>query len=318
MKPAGKPTISYLTGGLGNQLFELSCGLYFCENQELILESNLGKPRLNSDGRPDLASFKLPHWVKFSEPKKENKFVARCNNFMLRQGINQEKYEKIPGYFLVTKTVCSIVLSIYFRRTIKMQIGRDIGFSVLNADAKSLFLLGYFQTYIWASDPRVKSSLRNLQLMENSIEVDFYKSLAESEKPLVVHFRLGDYLQEDAFGLPCLDYYKNAITELWSTGKYNKIWAFSDEPNKARELFSGALSENVRWIPEIENSAAKTLEVMRLGLGYIIANSTFSWWGAFLAYEKDIDVIAPEPWFIKIEDPSKLIPPEWKSRSSAK
>jgi hypothetical protein len=51
---------------------------------------------------------------------------------------------------------------------------------------------------------------------------------------------------------------------------------------------------------------------MRLGHGFVIANSSFSFWGAMLANRsEDIDVVAPEPWFSGMPEPRDLIPPNW-------
>jgi hypothetical protein len=50
---------------------------------------------------------------------------------------------------------------------------------------------------------------------------------------------------------------------------------------------------------------------MRLGEGYVIANSTFSWWGAYLSRSSNPLIIAPRPWFSKVESPRDLIPDSW-------
>jgi hypothetical protein len=51
---------------------------------------------------------------------------------------------------------------------------------------------------------------------------------------------------------------------------------------------------------------------MRLGSGYVIANSSFSWWAARISkFEKNL-VVAPKPWFVGIDEELSLIPSDWK------
>jgi hypothetical protein len=100
---------------------------------------------------------------------------------------------------------------------------------------------------------------------------------------------------------------------MWESGDFKKIWVFSDEPALAQIQFSKILPEELRWIPEIDGSATKTLEVMRFGHGYVIGNSTFSWWGASLSYTNWAKVIAPDPWFKNLPTPHSLIPPNWET-----
>jgi hypothetical protein len=59
-------------------------------------------------------------------------------------------------------------------------------------------------------------------------------------------------------------------------------------------------------------TSAETLEIMRLGKAYIIANSTFSWWGAMLSKSENPLVICPDIWFKSQAEPLDLIPSSWK------
>jgi len=62
----------------------------------------------------------------------------------------------------------------------------------------------------------------------------------------------------------------------------------------------------------VDNSPTATLQAMRFGRGYIIANSTFSWWGAYLSMTENAPVYAPSPWFKGMRSPEDLLPPHWK------
>jgi len=50
---------------------------------------------------------------------------------------------------------------------------------------------------------------------------------------------------------------------------------------------------------------------MRLGTGYVLSNSTFGWWAAYLARMEPKVVVVPDPWFKKIDEPLGLIPIGW-------
>ena len=159
--------------------------------------------------------------------------------------------------------------------------------------------------------PEILDTLKSLEITHSDPELLELEALSARENPLVVHIRLGDYKKEDSFGTLPKEYYERSIEKMWNTGKYKVIWAFSDEPILAKEILSSIKDKNIRWISEIDGSAGKTLEAMRLGCGYVIGNSTFSWWGAFLSHTPEAKVIAPNPWFKSIPAPKDLFPPHW-------
>jgi predicted nucleic acid-binding Zn finger protein len=170
--------------------------------------------------------------------------------------------------------------------------------------------VGYFQSYRWGGESQIALK-KSLNFISKSATIETYESLAESEIPLVVHVRLGDYLLENGFGTPSPEYYAQAIKYALSTGTYGKIWLYSDDLPRAISLLPSDLDIELRMIDEIDASPTATLETMRFGKGYVIANSTFSWWGAFLSYSDNPLVIYPSPWFKSIESPAKLVPPTW-------
>jgi hypothetical protein len=133
-----------------------------------------------------------------------------------------------------------------------------------------------------------------------------------NEKPLIVHVRLSDYRVEDNFGIPSKSYYSSAINNQIQMGSYKKIWLFSDEPKEAIAFIPEDYLDLIRNISLEVTDPICTLQVMRLGHGYVIANSTFSWWGAYLSRSENPNVIYPKPWFQGMPDPIELCPPSWK------
>jgi len=306
-----KSKIITLTGGLGNQLFQLAAGLTVRDQAILHIDWVLGKPRINNLGFPEVDSFYLPERVTLSDSKKSRLLFTKTAGFYLRQGVEPRKCEKSRGVTYLTRIATGIVLSLYFKKTVFPYSISGVGFTSLRNQTKRNLLIGYFQSCRWMESASVSSQMRGLKLKEESSEVAEYRNLAETEKPLVVHIRLGDYKGEDAFGIPNIEYYRSAIKDQLQLNQYRKIWAFSDEPDLAKDVLRDFDPEFIRWIPEIANSTAQTFEVMRYGRGYVIANSSFSWWGAALSYNMGAPVIAPSPWFKKMKEPAYLIPTQW-------
>ena len=311
MKIRNRNTFVSLTGGLGNQLFQLAAGIYVTKSNQLTLEWGLGKPRLSSFGLPEISSFTLPIEVKVNTKSRQGFFASKAFGYVLRQGIKLRTYERLVGFRYVSKLLASIVISINLKTLVLLRINNGVGFSKISSLDTGKLLIGYFQTYLWMRDPDVLTKMRKIQLKEKNSRVDYFTTLADVEKPLIVHIRLGDYKDENAFGVLPPEYYTSAIQRLFHSDKYGKIWIFSDEPDLASEMFRSAIPNEVRWIHNEGESAAQTLEIMRHGKGYVIANSTFSWWAAFLSHTADPEVIAPDPWFRHLDSPKDLLPPNW-------
>jgi hypothetical protein len=174
-------------------------------------------------------------------------------------------------------------------------------------------LKGYFQTWKYVRALEQKSDLR-LKIKNPSIWFTRLIAIAEESAPIMIHVRQGDYRDDvnSFIGVLGPNYYKNAISEVRATGINSSIWVFSDEIESAKKLLSFHDDENVFWIVAPEGTdPAEELAIMQFGGAHIIANSTFSWWGAYLSRSTKI-VIAPGSWFKDLEEPLDLIPPEWK------
>jgi hypothetical protein len=128
---------------------------------------------------------------------------------------------------------------------------------------------------------------------------------------LILHLRLGDYLNEPAFGTPDPKYFQDGLTRLRDELGNFRVWAFSDQPELARALLKTEVGVNLSWVDDEGLTSSETLELMRHGAGFLLANSTFSWWAAMLRHSESAPVIAPTPWFKDMEEPYLLIPPEW-------
>ena len=130
--------------------------------------------------------------------------------------------------------------------------------------------------------------------------------------PISLHIRRTDYTTNPNHSVLDLDYYKRALAEVPVV--YDScdlpVLVFSDDPEwcKEQELF-----DDSRFLIAEGNSTYIDMCLMTMCGYHIIANSSFSWWGAWLSDSKK--VIAPSGWFkgsnLEGNDTSDLIPEEW-------
>jgi Glycosyl transferase family 11 len=306
-----KEVIVSLTGGLGNQLFQLAIALNVSNGGRIFLETEIGNPRRNTNGEPELFSYKLPPTVQIYRGKRVGNFLRKASGFLLRIGVSPKSLESNSLVFSTFNFAWNLICWLHFKRYIRAQSGRGVGFFEFQTQRSHNFLYGYFQSYRWAEKSSVKNELLNLrQIDESTAFVDLCKK-AKLENPLFVHIRLGDYKSEENIGTLSKTYYEEAINLQLKLHPYNKIWIFSDEPELAIDFLPEEHRDLYFVVPDIVNSATETLELMRNGKGYVIGNSTFSWWGAFLSHNYQVPVMAPTPWFQKGDSPIDIIPPNW-------
>ena len=189
---------------------------------------------------------------------------------------------------------------------ISSDLGNDTKF---RSSDRNEIIIGYFQTHKVASEIQGKKE-QLFRLLGNE-EYLKYKSLARAERPLLVHVRLADYQLEDNFGVLNSEYYRAAIEFAWGTERFGRIWLFSDQPADAMQRIPYEFRNRTRLVEAHNLDSAETLQMMSLCQGYVIANSSFSWWGAFLSECKDPLVVTPKPWFTGLPEPTDLIPLNW-------
>jgi hypothetical protein len=305
-----------LTGGLGNQLFQLSAALALAEKDMVLVECVNSRPRVNSIGLPEITDFVLPENVSILNAHKFRFLSSKAVGYLLRMGVDPRRYEHSEVLRKLCIFLASIINIVTFGRYLKISLNQGVGYfpELRTNSRKPLHLIGYFQTYKWITSSTYPNPIMNLKLVLPSEQLLSLRNLASEEDPLIVHMRFGDYRLENSFGLLTEKYYRESISDLWKSGIYKSIWVFSDEIEEAKRYLRGIEVNQIRYISDVANSSAQTLEAMRLGKGYVIANSSFSWWAAMLSYNSNAQVIAPTPWFIGQNEPVDLIPPNWVRR----
>lgn len=161
---------------------------------------------------------------------------------------------------------------------------------------QSVDFLGYFQSYKYFDKDLISNDF--------TANVDTSKITKLKKDTVSVHVRLTDYLKyPQVHPFPGLEYYKKAMS-LFSDCVYV---VFSDDISSCRRMFC-----NCKNVIFENNDTITDLFLMSACTHNIIANSSYSWWAAYL--NKDNRVIYPKRWFGP-KGPSywcDLIPPSWE------
>ena len=148
-----------------------------------------------------------------------------------------------------------------------------------------------------------------------SVRVAQMAAEISSCEAVAIHFRRGDLLSEkykDTQSALGIDYYRRAFREIESNLARPRYFVFSDDLEFARSC--GICPEGSVFVDCVEDwNAYDALRLMSLCQHFIIANSSFSWWGAWLAENPNKIVMRPEPWFANMpeNDTRDLCPEGW-------
>ncbi|MFI8656237.1 alpha-1,2-fucosyltransferase [Priestia megaterium] len=179
-----------------------------------------------------------------------------------------------------------------------------------------IYIKGYWQNYNYFKE--IEDDLKNELVFKKALDLKNSHLINQMNKEISVsiHVRRGDYYlnkeYENKFGnIADLDYYLKAINFIKKEVDDPKFYVFSDDIKWAKENLN--LTDNVTYVEHNKGSDSyKDMRLMTCCKHNIIANSTFSWWGAFLNENKNKIVIAPGKW-INVEGVGgiNLFPEGW-------
>ena len=180
---------------------------------------------------------------------------------------------------------------------------------------RHIYFDGYFQSeQYFLSKRKELLNVFKFPALDKNNEAIRNKIIAHSNS-VSLHIRRGDYLKEEVkkyHGILDQKYYDSAIEIIEK--KYNDVhfYVFSDDENFAKEKYGD--SENFTIVEGNTKDAWKDMALMSFCKHHIIANSSFSWWGAWLSESKESIKIAPISWFnseIANFDIHNIVPKNW-------
>jgi len=298
-----------LKGGLGNQLFQIAAALYASEGSPIEIFNNYTLPR-KTNGLCDALYFKIPNEVIHN-----SKPSSRIEKKLLSMSLSRALLSRVHNRDLILSRLITLINSLFFSIKFKERTsvisGEGTGFCQIRLVAGRNLLNGYFQAHQFAFEPTVSKKLQEIRLTSYSSALDSWIKKAKNDKPVIVHLRLGDYKVEYGIGVLPGAYYQDALSQLAEKVGSKNLWVFTNEPESVEAFVEPHPFFDMKVVGDIGLNPAETLELMRFGSAYVIANSTFSWWGAFLAYDRDCIKIMPKPWFQQLPSPSGINPKNW-------
>ncbi len=260
-----------LLGRTGNHLFQYALGRVLAEKHgvPLVLDGSW----FNAEGWAEVSHFlRLPL---------KAKVVRRCSlgtRALLKfTGKHYWEYRGVP---------------------VLREVGDDQSFDArfLNAPADCM-LFGYFQSPLYFES--IAGPLReelNVLLKDALLVPEDLRTKLVHPDSVAVHVRRRDYLDLPVFQVCDSDYYRESMREIRERRPSARFYIFSDDPEWCRGEFREADQE------VIDSGAAGLnplydLHLMSLASHHIIANSTYSWWAAWLGAKPNQQVIMPERWY---------------------
>lgn len=218
------------------------------------------------------------------------------------------------GYFNINKYIMYLRKKLKFYKKSYFPEANHSLYSNHITNNLNTYLDGYWQSEKYFEDYK-EIIKRDFQFVRK-LDIKNQELLNEitSENSVSVHIRRGDYLKnfrnKKLYGGICdLDYYSKGIELMKSKVEDPKFYFFSDDIDWVKENIKVEAATFVNW--NKRESSYVDMQLMSNCKYNIIANSTFSWWGAWLNNNSEKMVIAPEKWLNDSKDYSDVKPKEW-------
>jgi hypothetical protein len=285
-----------LVGGLGNQLFQYAAGrsLALRHDTELVLDLSFLRSAQSELATPrtyELACF--PVEAEIAESVRSWEPLTSASGLRVRAAARVNRARS--------------------RFTILRQRGFEFQPAFFSADDRT-HLLGFWQSEAYFAEHADHLRRELTPPAPSAAAADLLARVAH-DKSVSLHVRRGDYAHDAAtrrvHGVLSEAYYRAALDAIVArVGSDVDVYAFSDEPAYCRDNLDLGVPFTV-----VELEAApdhEELSAMSACRHHVIANSSFSWWGAWLDPRTDGIVVAPERWVADPSvDTSHVVPERW-------
>jgi hypothetical protein len=263
-----------LIGGLGNQMFQYAAGRYLSLKHDTELKFDIYDYHLFPD-----RGFKL------------------FNFNIVGEKATQEEIDRLRKRSLLDKILIRVTGNPNYPRTFFMEREGEVNYQLFSLP-DNVYLYGYFQKPDYFSS--IRDTLINEFTPSEGLVCEPIMQEMAAVNSISVHIRRGDYVTDknanQRFGVCSLDYYKNACKYIINNVIDPRFYIFSDDPSWVRSNFD--FLDDYIIVSEMDYlEDFQELVLMSKCKHNIIANSSFSWWGAWLNPNEEKFVIAPKSWY---------------------
>ncbi|CAM4096828.1 alpha-1,2-fucosyltransferase [Gillisia limnaea] len=287
-----------LVGGLGNQMFQFAIAKIIAEKEksEVLVDITFYTELTeNTKKFPRHFSLGIFNSSFAIASKKEIDYFTKLSNF--------NKFKKKLGLNYPT---------IFHESSFNFKA------QVLELKAP-IYLNGYFQSFrYFLGKEYVIRKIFKFPDEALDKDNDNIKRKIIGKTSVSLHIRRGDYVNnkktQQFHGNCTIDYYQSAIAYLSSKLTDFNLIFFSDDIHWVRQQFKNISNQKIYVSGNLNHNSWKDMYLMSLCDHNIIANSSFSWWGAWLNKNPEKIIIAPKRWFADTEQDKNsidLIPSEW-------
>jgi Glycosyl transferase family 11/Glycosyl transferase family 2 len=282
--------VSRLMCGLGNQLFQYAaaCGVAHAGGNEVVLDA-----------------------TEFASGMQERPYLLDRYNLGVPV-ITQSAFDS--KFRTVQVPMQEALFSLGRKSTITVPVYRQDHFEFEPA-IKSLkgdaYLYGFWQSWKYFADiADIIRSRLTIAPRSGAETTGVMQAIAESQS-VAVHVRRGDYVtpyNQNIFGLCQTGYYAGAMTLVRERIRNPRFFVFSDDPDWCK---AGFKAPDTTVVSVAGGDARDDLALMARCRHHVIANSSLSWWGAWLGEKPTSIVVAPMPWYTRSPRALDLVPDHW-------
>lgn len=289
--PKGK-VIVQIKGGIGNQLFCYATALRLAikNNAELVVDDFSG----------------------YKDDKYGRNYELNSFNIRARSARDDEIYKPFNGFRRPLVKKLNSILPFHQRKYLfEEMLGTDnrlLNFKVHDR----VYLDGYWQSedYFKDVEDQVKKDLK-IRNPTDELNNRIKKNILLSNS-VAIHIRWFDQPGNKGTSNLAVEYYREAISKIKDLVDNSIFYIFSDNPEEAKNILN-IDNDSIYLIDNNKNDASADLWLMSHCKYFIIANSTFSWWGAWLANFNNKIIVCPD---LQIQGEGRwgfkgLIPEDW-------